>query len=179
MREQEKKYIDNEITLIEEEQLFYFRSGWNYYDWFIYCLLLITILLHIIPVSMYELNRGNLATTGIFIQSNNETGVPIRPLTAMICTGDLEQSYCDNIIFINSFQSQFFALTMVILFLRILKVLRVTKFMGAFIVIISKIIWDLLKFVVLYLIRCHIYLKQINKLFYILPHVILSDTLHL
>ena len=175
MREHEKKYIDSEIMVIQQEQLYYFRSGWNYYDWFIYGLLLITIVLHLIPVAMYELNRGNpvfgiiegilsndvtevppTTTTGIFIETNNETGLPIRPLTTMTCTGDLDQSFCDKILYINSFQSQFFAITMVILFVRILKLLRVTKFMGAFIVIISKMLWDLLKFVVLYLIRCHI-----------------------
>ena len=59
MREHEKKYIDSEISMLENEKEYYFRSGWNYYDWFINFLLLLCIILHIVPVAMYELNRGS------------------------------------------------------------------------------------------------------------------------
>ena len=47
-------------------------------------------------------------------------------------------------------QNMIFALTMVILWFRLLKIVRVSSFMGAFIVIISRMMWDLLKFVILY-----------------------------
>ena len=69
MREHEKKYIDAEILLVEQETLSYFRSGWNYYDWVAYFLLLLTIILHLAPVSMYELNRANTEPL-----SENEVG---------------------------------------------------------------------------------------------------------
>ena len=71
MREHEKKYIDSEVTMLENEKEYYFRSGWNYYDWFINFLLLLCIILHIVPVAMYELNRGSKTLTEVA----NEVGL--------------------------------------------------------------------------------------------------------
>ena len=73
MREHEKKYIDSEISMLENEKEYYFRSGWNYYDWFINFLLLLCIILHIVPVAMYELNRGSETLETIL----NEVGTEI------------------------------------------------------------------------------------------------------
>lgn len=172
MRDHEKKYIDNEITAIANEKTGYFRSFWNFYDVLVYALLLLTIVLHVIPISMYELNRifiieENPTTindvlegvfedysadegplTGIIIDFDNN-GYPTEPLN-MTCVGNLDQSYCEGIKDVNEVQNCLFAITMVILSLRFLKHLRVTTFMGAFIVILTKMIQDLVKFLVLY-----------------------------
>ena len=55
MRKHEKEYLDEEAEKIKSEKLYYW-SGWNIYDWLIIFILFITIILHIIPVALYNHN---------------------------------------------------------------------------------------------------------------------------
>jgi len=55
MRKHEKEYLDEETEKIKSEKLYYW-SGWNIYDWLIIFILFITIILHIIPVALYNHN---------------------------------------------------------------------------------------------------------------------------
>ena len=55
MRKHEKEYLDEEADKIRSEKLYYW-SGWNIYDWLIIFILFITIILHIIPVALYNNN---------------------------------------------------------------------------------------------------------------------------
>ena len=80
---------------------------------------------------------------------NFRNGRPSIPLN-LSCSGSITESFCDGIEAVNDVQNMIFALTMVILWFRLLKIVRVSSFMGAFIVIISRMMWDLLKFVILY-----------------------------
>ena len=154
MRPHERDYIDEEIASIQSEKLYYW-NGWNIYDWTVILLLFITIVLHIIPVAIYNLNphfvRGD---------ADNEVGAEVaQPNGIEVIRGEngtlelecweISDSICENILTVNRAQNYVFAITIIVLFFRLLKAVRMTSLMGPFIVILSSMIRDIIRFGIL------------------------------
>ena len=55
---QEKTFVKQHVRQIKERQKFYFQDRWNYFDWVVYIMLIIVIILHIINVVVQN-NRYN------------------------------------------------------------------------------------------------------------------------
>ena len=70
MRKHEKEYLDEEAEKIRSEKLYYW-SGWNIYDWLIIFILFITIILHIVPVALYN-NNPNFDPDEDLVDNNVE-----------------------------------------------------------------------------------------------------------
>lgn len=162
MRPHERDYIDEEISCIKSEKLYYW-NGWNIYDWVIILMLFITILLHIIPVAIYNLNP-HISTVEDENGDSNEVGLESGPVATdgiqvirdengtvvgLDCLGSVSDSVCVRIEELNRSQNYVFAITIIVLFFRLLKAVRMTTLMGPFIVILSSMIRDVVRFGIL------------------------------
>ncbi|XP_070555880.1 transient receptor potential cation channel subfamily V member 3-like isoform X2 [Ptychodera flava] len=112
---QERKYIDREIEELNDMGPSYFSDSWNYFDWFVYILLLSCAIIHIVD---------------ILVQSSDDpTGEDI-----------LTKVY-----------HRLFAITIIFLWLRLMKSCRAFRALGPFIVMLGKIVMDVVRFLYLYL----------------------------
>jgi len=143
MRKHESRFIEAELESLDAEKAYYFSSGWNYYDWFCYSLLLLALSIHSVAVGIFNGRE-------IFVQSNDPA--LSQPPNSTTCFDRLEPEDCDLVMSINRVHYSLFAFTMVVLYARAFKLMRVTLFMGPFIVIIQKMMWDLLKFCAMWLV---------------------------
>ena len=147
MRKHESKFIEAELESVEAEKAYYFSSGWNYYDWFCYFLLLLALSIHSVTVGIFNSREITV--------ENNDPAVPLDNEAlpnSTTCFDRLLPDDCDLVISINKVHYSLFAFTMVVLYARAFKLMRVTLFMGPFIVIIQKMMWDLLKFCAMWLV---------------------------
>ena len=144
MRKHESKFIESEKESLEAEKMYYFSSGWNYYDWFCNFLLLLALSIHSATVGLFNARE-------IVPIENNDPGVTVLE-DSTACFGRLSIEDCELVSSINRVHYSLFAFTMVVLYARAFKLMRVTLFMGPFIVIIQKMMWDLLKFCAMWLV---------------------------
>nr|AOR07029.1 transient receptor potential channel-like protein [Saccoglossus kowalevskii] len=112
---QEKLYLEREVDEIQGMGPSYFSDSWNYFDWFVYFLLLCCSVLHIVDIALE--------------QDTDETGddIPSKVLHRL------------------------FAITIIFLWLRLMKSCRAFAALGPFIVMLGKIMIDIARFGYLYL----------------------------
>ena len=153
MRPHERDYIDEEINCIKSEKMYYW-NGWNIYDWVVILMLFITILLHIIPVAIYNINPHIESQIGDEndVETAEVNGIEVIRVNGTVelnCEGSVSQDTCDQIVRLNRSQNYVFAITIIVLFFRLLKAVRMTSLMGPFIVILSSMIYDVIRFGIL------------------------------
>ncbi|XP_077991605.1 uncharacterized protein LOC144445836 [Glandiceps talaboti] len=112
---QERIYLEREIKEMDEMAPNYFSDSWNYFDWFVYILLLSCTLLHVIDIAVDS--------------DDDATGEDL----------------------LSKVVHRLFAITIIFLWLRLMKTCRAFQSLGPFIVMLGKIMMDVVRFGYLYL----------------------------
>ncbi|XP_070556524.1 transient receptor potential channel pyrexia-like [Ptychodera flava] len=133
----EKQWLERERDEINDMRSNYFHDYWNIFDWFVYILLMSCVVLHFIDIGIvpHELcwpDSGN--TTG------NATTEPVK------VDDDEIESLASRL------HIRVFAITIIFVWVRILKSARAFMTLGPFIVMCYKILGDVARFSFLYII---------------------------
>jgi len=134
----EADYLKEEINSIENSVSSYFQDMWNYFDWIVYSLSFLVLITHIIDAA-------------------RPFRVPICCSPALGCETpadtyacDEEDSYVNNQS-LTVWNNRIFAITIICMWLRLMKYARAFRQLGPFIVMLTKLGSDILRFLYLYL----------------------------
>ncbi|XP_070554969.1 polycystin-2-like protein 2 [Ptychodera flava] len=133
---QEKEWLDNEIEDINKMKASYFHDYWNIFDWFVYILLTACVVLHFIDIIIvpHELCSPGNGTTG------NATTEPVK------VDDDEIESLASRL------HIRVFSITIIFVWVRILKSARAFMTLGPFIAMCYKILADVARFLFLYIV---------------------------
>nr|XP_018671663.1 transient receptor potential cation channel subfamily A member 1 isoform X3 [Ciona intestinalis] len=134
---EEHKYLESETKYLDDLLPSYFSDFWNYFDWIVYFFQLIVLLLHIIDVSLTSTSRVDPCCS-------------VTNFTVCIPTPCYMEARVNNLS-LSAWFNRFFVVTILLLWLRLMKDTRAFRLFGPFIVMLGKIGWDLLRFLYLYL----------------------------
>ncbi|XP_076824501.1 uncharacterized protein LOC143470328 isoform X2 [Clavelina lepadiformis] len=134
---EEERYLKGEINLLDDMLPFYFKDFWNYFDWAVYVLIFILVITHIIDASLPS-SEGSCCT------SDGTTEVCAS--NATFCSSGFVNNRS-----LTTWNNRIFVITVILLWLRLMKFTRAFRFLGPFIVMLGKIVWDIIRFLYLYL----------------------------
>merc|ERR1739838_319724 len=139
----EKASLEAEIRSIESSVPSYFEDMWNFMDWLVYLLTFVVLLTHIIDVARTPTSPVCCTLeAGCFTNSST-------PLEGFYACAQ-EGSYVNNgslTVWVN----RIFVVTIFFLWLRLMKYARAFRELGPFIVMVTKLGSDILRFLYLYL----------------------------
>ncbi|XP_070556521.1 polycystin-2-like protein 2 [Ptychodera flava] len=137
----EKKWLEKEKEDVESVKPSYFHNYWNIFDWCVYILLIICVAFHVIDIFI-------VSDELCWPEDNINATSPAVETTGIGILGDEREleSWAAKI------HIRLFAITIIFVWLRLLKSARAFKSLGPFIVMCYNIIGDVARFCFLYFI---------------------------
>ncbi|XP_076824504.1 uncharacterized protein LOC143470330 isoform X2 [Clavelina lepadiformis] len=133
----EKEYLKQQKEKVKKASPSYFKDSWNYFDWAVYSLISLVVITHVIDVVLSVSNPTSPCC--------NADGPAVSCFVNSCSTGFVNNQS------LTTWNNRIFVITIILLWLRLMKFTRAFRFFGPFIVMLGKITWDILRFVYLYL----------------------------
>jgi len=134
----EREYLLGEIKIIQDSVPSYFKDWWNYFDLIVYMLTFLILIVHVIDV----LDTNPVPMCCLFGEPSCENG------SYTVC---LEENAYVNNKSITVWLNRIFVIMIIFMWLRLMKYCRAFRQLGPFIVMLTKMGSDILRFLYLYL----------------------------